>query len=127
MSQQDTEYEIIVNSLKGNLPSIPVVMNELMTVISDHDAALYALRDLLKMDHSIYAQLLKVANTHEHRQGQSGRITGIDDAVQVLGGYGYSEEYPVARRMRGAKIYQIFEGTSQIQRMIISREMIRGK
>lgn len=45
------------------------------------------------------------------------------DAVQVLGGYGYSEEYPVARRMRGAKIYQIFEGTSQIQRMIISREM----
>jgi len=45
------------------------------------------------------------------------------DAVQILGGYGYSEEYPVARRMRGAKIYQIFEGTSQIQRLIISREM----
>jgi len=45
------------------------------------------------------------------------------DAVQVLGGYGYSEEYPLARRMRGAKIYQIFEGTSQIQRMIISREL----
>ena len=45
------------------------------------------------------------------------------DAVQVLGGYGYSEEYPVARRMRGAKIYQIFEGTSQIQRLIIGREL----
>ena len=45
------------------------------------------------------------------------------DAVQIFGGYGYSEEYPVARRMRGAKIYQIFEGTSQIQRMIISREL----
>ena len=45
------------------------------------------------------------------------------DAVQILGGYGYSEEYPVARRMRGAKIYQIFEGTSQIQRMIIAREL----
>tara|TARA_B110000014_G_scaffold210123_2_gene161863 strand:- start:1248 stop:2393 length:1146 start_codon:yes stop_codon:yes gene_type:complete len=45
------------------------------------------------------------------------------DAVQVLGGYGYSEEYPVARRMRGSKIYQIFEGTSQIQRLIISREL----
>ena len=85
MSKQDTEYEIIVNSLKGNLPSIPVVMNELMTVISDHDAALYALRDLLKMDHSIFAQLLRVANTHEHRQGLSSRITGIDDAVQILG------------------------------------------
>ncbi len=45
------------------------------------------------------------------------------DAVQVFGGYGYSEEYPVARRMRGAKVYQIFEGSSQIQRLIISREL----
>ena len=45
------------------------------------------------------------------------------DVVQVFGGYGYSEEYPVARRMRAAKVYQIFEGTSQIQRLIISREL----
>ena len=71
--------------LKGDLPSIPVVMNELMTVISDQDAALYALRDLLKMDHSIFAQLLKVANTHQYRQKHENRITRIDDAVQVLG------------------------------------------
>lgn len=48
------------------------------------------------------------------------------DAVQVFGGYGYSEEYPVARRMRGAKVVQIFEGSSQIQRLIIGREMTRG-
>jgi acyl-CoA dehydrogenase len=47
------------------------------------------------------------------------------DAVQVFGGYGYSEEYPVARRMRGAKVVQIFEGSSQIQRLIISREMLQ--
>ena len=40
MSERDTEYQIIVDSLKGDLPSIPVVMNELMTVISDQDAAL---------------------------------------------------------------------------------------
>ena len=46
------------------------------------------------------------------------------DAVQVFGGYGYSEEYPVARRMRGAKVVQIFEGSSQIQRLIISRELL---
>ena len=48
------------------------------------------------------------------------------DAVQVFGGYGYSEEYPVARRMRGAKVVQIFEGSSQIQRLIISREMLQN-
>jgi acyl-CoA dehydrogenase len=49
------------------------------------------------------------------------RIT--TDAVQVFGGYGYSEEYPVEKLMRDAKIYQIYEGTSQIQRLIISKEI----
>ena len=45
------------------------------------------------------------------------------DAVQVFGGYGFNTEYPVAKLMRDAKIFQIYEGTSQIQRMIISREL----
>ncbi len=45
------------------------------------------------------------------------------DAVQVYGGYGYSSEYPVEKLMRDAKIFQIYEGTSQIQRLIISREI----
>ncbi len=85
MSVQGIDYEVIVDSLKGKLPSLPIVMNELMTVISDHDAALYALQDLLKMDHSIYAQLLKVANTHEYRQGREKRITTMDEAVNTLG------------------------------------------
>ena len=47
------------------------------------------------------------------------------DAVQVFGGYGYSAEYPVEKLMRDAKIYQIYEGTSQIQRVIIARELFR--
>ncbi len=45
------------------------------------------------------------------------------EAVQVLGGYGYVSEYPVERMMRDAKITQIYEGTNEIQRLIISREM----
>jgi alkylation response protein AidB-like acyl-CoA dehydrogenase len=45
------------------------------------------------------------------------------DAVQVLGGYGYVNEYPVERMMRDAKITQIYEGTNEIQRMVISRSM----
>jgi acyl-CoA dehydrogenase len=49
------------------------------------------------------------------------------DAVQVFGGNGYSREYPVEKLMRDAKIYQIFEGTSQIQRVIIGRELLRGR
>lgn len=45
------------------------------------------------------------------------------DAVQVFGGYGFSKEYPVEKLYRDAKIYQIYEGTSQIQRLIIAREI----
>ncbi|XP_077986459.1 medium-chain specific acyl-CoA dehydrogenase, mitochondrial-like [Glandiceps talaboti] len=46
------------------------------------------------------------------------------DAVQIFGGNGYNSEYPVEKLMRDAKVYQIYEGTSQIQRIIISRELI---
>ena len=49
------------------------------------------------------------------------------DAVQVFGGYGYSEEYPVEKLMRDAKIYQIYEGTSQIQRLIIAKEIFERR
>ena len=45
------------------------------------------------------------------------------DAVQVFGGYGYSQEYPVEKLLRDSKIFQIYEGTSQIQRLIIAKEI----
>ena len=47
------------------------------------------------------------------------------DAVQVLGGAGYTREFPVERYMREAKVMQIFEGTNQIQRLVISRQLAR--
>jgi len=47
------------------------------------------------------------------------------DAVQIFGGYGYNTEYPVEKLLRDSKIFQIYEGTSQIQRMIIARELLR--
>jgi acyl-CoA dehydrogenase len=46
------------------------------------------------------------------------------DAVQVFGGNGFNSDYPVEKLMRDAKIYQIYEGTAQIQRLIIAREHI---
>jgi acyl-CoA dehydrogenase len=48
------------------------------------------------------------------------------DAVQVYGGYGYTKDYPVEKLMRDAKLMQIYEGTSQIQRVVIAREIMRG-
>ena len=48
------------------------------------------------------------------------------DAVQVLGGYGYVQDFPVERLMREAKALQIVEGTNQVQRMVIGRHLRRG-
>ena len=47
------------------------------------------------------------------------------DAIQVLGGYGYMRDYPVERMFRDAKLLQIVEGTNQIQRVVIARNLLR--
>ena len=47
------------------------------------------------------------------------------DAVQIFGGYGFMEDYPIAKYFRDAKILQIYEGTNQVQRMVIARHLIR--
>ena len=62
-------------------------------------------------------------SAHAKRYAADIGMEVTTDSVQIFGGYGYSEEFPAARRMRGAKIYQIFGGTSQIQRLIIGREI----
>jgi alkylation response protein AidB-like acyl-CoA dehydrogenase len=51
------------------------------------------------------------------------RVT--EDAIQVLGGYGYMKEFPVERMLRDAKVTQIYEGTNQIQRLVVARELSR--
>ena len=48
------------------------------------------------------------------------------DAVQLLGGYGYTKDFPVERFFRDAKITQIYEGTNQIQRVVIARELLKN-
>lgn len=48
------------------------------------------------------------------------------DAVQLLGGYGYTRDYPVERMMRDAKITQIYEGTNQVQRIVMARQLLKG-
>lgn len=55
----------------------------------------------------------------------AGRIT--NDALQIFGGYGYTSDYPVERYWRDARVTEIYEGTSEIQRMVISRQIYRNK
>ena len=59
--------------------------------------------------------------------GADSAMQVTTDAVQIFGGNGYMREYPVEKLMRDAKILQIYEGTSQIQRMVIARNVFSGK
>ena len=47
------------------------------------------------------------------------------DAVQLLGGYGYTKDFPVERYLRDAKVTQIYEGTNQVQKVVIARELLK--
>ena len=55
----------------------------------------------------------------------SGRVT--DKALQIYGGYGFCRDYPAERHMRDARITQIYEGTSEIQRLVIARHALSGE
>ena len=70
-------------------------------------------------DKTMYASLSKC-------YGGDIAMDVTNDAVQVLGGYGFTKEFPVERMMRDAKITQIYEGTNQVQRMVISRHLLKG-
>jgi len=75
-----------------------------------------ALVDLGSPHTTVYASMAK-------SWGTDVAMKVTTDAVQVLGGFGYVKDFPVERMMRDAKIFQIFEGTNQIQRGIIAREL----
>ena len=59
-------------------------------------------------------------------KGAETAVSVTEQAVQILGGYGYIKDFPVEKWYRDAKIYTIFEGTSEIQRLVISRALSRA-
>jgi acyl-CoA dehydrogenase len=65
-----------------------------------------------------------LASSHAKRFAADAAMEITVDAVQVYGGYGFIKEYPVEKLMRDAKIMQLYEGTSQIQRLVIAREVL---
>jgi alkylation response protein AidB-like acyl-CoA dehydrogenase len=70
------------------------------------------------------AELTKASAMAKLKCGDVAMVAATE-AVQILGGYGYIKEYPVERFMRDAKITQIYEGTQEIQRLVIAREMLK--
>lgn len=94
-------------------------------VLADMEAAVQTARAA-----TLHAARLKDAGLPFSREASIAKLTATDnamkvttDAVQVLGGYGYTRDFPVERYMREAKVMQIFEGTNQIQRMVIGRSL----
>ena len=67
-----------------------------------------------------------LVSSHAKRFAADMAMRATTDAVQIFGGYGYTSDYPVEKLMRDAKLIQIYEGTSQIQRLVIARELLRA-
>ena len=103
--------------------------------IIDHQGLAFVIADMAAAVETARAATLHAARLRDRgvpfsREASIAKLVATDnamqvttDAVQVLGGYGYTRDFPVERYMREAKVMQIFEGTNQIQRMVISRHL----
>ncbi|MFE7796379.1 acyl-CoA dehydrogenase family protein [Nocardia sp. NPDC057440] len=103
--------------------------------IIDHQGLGFVLADMAAAVDSARATYLDAARRRDaglpySRQASVAKLIATDaamkvttDAVQVFGGYGYTQDFPVERYMREAKVMQIFEGTNQIQRLVIARQL----
>ena len=106
----------------------PIIEHQgLAFVLADMEAAIQSARAI-----TLHAARLRDAGRPFSREASIAKMVATDnamkvttDAVQVLGGYGYTRDFPVERYMREAKVMQIFEGTNQIQRMVISRSLAK--
>lgn len=107
----------------------PVIEHQgLAFLLADMEAAVSSARSTY-----LHAARLKDAGRRFSREASIAKMVATDnamkvttDAVQVLGGAGYTKDFPVERFMRETKVMQIFEGTNQIQRLVISRDLARG-
>jgi alkylation response protein AidB-like acyl-CoA dehydrogenase len=105
--------------------------------IAEFQGLAFGIADMAAAVHAARATYLDAARRRDRglpftREAAIAKLLATDaamrvtiDAVQVLGGYGYTQDYPVERMMREAKVTQIFEGTNQIQRLVISRGLLR--
>ena len=109
----------------------PIAQHQLIAgKLADMDTACQAARALLyrlglMLEAGVDGPELTKASAQAKLFCSDTAMAVTTDAVQILGGYGYIKEYPVERMMRDAKITQIYEGTNEIQRLVIARELVR--
>jgi acyl-CoA dehydrogenase len=106
---------------------VPIAMHQaIQFMIADMATEVEASRLLTWQSASLLDQGKRntLASSHAKRFAADTAMKTAVDAVQVYGGYGFIKEYPVEKLMRDAKIMQLYEGTSQIQRLVIAREVL---
>jgi acyl-CoA dehydrogenase len=130
IAQGATDYALEYAKTRETMGK-PIVQHELIAAkLADMETACEAARGLLYR----FGQMADagVPDGELTKAGAMAKLFCADtamwvttEAVQVLGGYGYIREYPLERMMRDAKITQIYEGSNEIQRLVIAREMVK--
>jgi acyl-CoA dehydrogenase len=106
---------------------VPIAMHQgIQFMIADMATDVEAARLLTWQSASLLDHGMRntLASSHAKRFAADAAMKVTTDAVQVYGGYGFMKEYPVEKLMRDAKIMQLYEGTAQIQRLVIARETL---
>ena len=130
LAQGATDYALAYATSRETMGK-PIVEHQLVAAkLADMETHCNAARGLLYkvgllIDDGVEGPELTKASAEAKLFCADTAMEVTTEAVQVLGGYGYMREYPVERMMRDAKITQIYEGTSEIQRLVIAREMVR--
>jgi acyl-CoA dehydrogenase len=109
---------------------VPIAMHQAIAfMIADMATKVEASRLLVWQSAALLDQGRRntLAASHAKRFAADSAMEVTVDAVQVYGGYGFIKEYPVEKLMRDAKIMQLYEGTSQIQRLVIAKEVLMGR
>jgi acyl-CoA dehydrogenase len=109
---------------------VPIAMHQAVSfMIADMATKVEAGRLLTWQSASLLDHGLRntLAASHAKRFAADSAMEVATDAVQVYGGYGYIKDYPVEKLMRDAKLMQLYEGTSQIQRLVIAKEVLMGR
>ncbi|MET0608484.1 MAG: acyl-CoA dehydrogenase family protein [Gaiellaceae bacterium] len=109
---------------------VPIAMHQAIAfMIADMATKVEAGRLLTWQSAALLDQGIRntLACSHAKRFAADSAMEITVDAVQVYGGYGFIKEYPVEKLMRDAKIMQLYEGTSQIQRLVIAKEVLMGR
>jgi alkylation response protein AidB-like acyl-CoA dehydrogenase len=130
LAQGATDYALEYAKTRETMGR-PIAQHQLIAAkLADMETACEAARGLLyrfgqMADDGIEAPELTKASAQAKLFCTDTAMWVTTEAVQILGGYGYIREYPVERMMRDAKITQIYEGTNEIQRLVIAREMLK--